>query len=105
MKIQTRKRAPSVTALLRTWPALTRADAVRIRKMLLSEGGLQAVQDAYGAVLGTHGVEYIPAGRNSKSPSMLYLNTGETYGTTIIYSRRTYSIGAWGDRVERGNYD
>jgi hypothetical protein len=32
-----------------------------------------------------------------------YLNTGDTYGTTLIYRRKTdtLSIGNWGDVAER----
>lgn len=56
-------------------------------------------------LLHTYGIEYIPAGRNRKSPSITYLNTGGTYTTTIMFVRGQYRVGNWGDIVERGNYD
>ena len=51
------------------------------------------------------GVEYIPAGHNAKSPSIEYVNTGDPYVTTIMWTGGRYKVGCWGDIVERGNYD
>lgn len=57
-------------------------------------------------ILGTHGVEYIPEGHNSKSPAIEYCNTGDTYASTLLYVHgQGYRVGCWGDTVERGNYD
>lgn len=56
-------------------------------------------------VLGTFGVEYIPEGRNLKSPPIHYCNTGEPYQRTVLKIRSRFHIGCWGDLVERGNYD
>jgi hypothetical protein len=57
-------------------------------------------------ILGTCGVEYIPAGRNAKSPAIEYCNAGDTYAATLMYvSGKGYRVGCWGDIVERGNYD
>lgn len=53
----------------------------------------------------TCGVEYIPEGHNSKSPAIEYLNSGDTYATTLLYVRGNYRVGCWGDIVERGHYD
>jgi hypothetical protein len=55
-------------------------------------------------ILKTHGVEYIAAGRNSKSPAISYCNAGDTYATTILKVNGRFRIGCWGDIVERGNY-
>jgi hypothetical protein len=55
--------------------------------------------------LGTFGVEYIPEGHNKRSPAIDYLNAGDTYETTLLYVRGRFSVGCWGDIVERGNYD
>ncbi len=52
-----------------------------------------------------HGVEYTPAGRGSKSPSISYINAGDTYETTLMFVRGRYRVGCWGDIVERGNYE
>lgn len=60
---------------------------------------------ALNAELGMFGVEY--AKGKGRSRSFEYLNTGDTYATTIIRFENPaqYRIGSWGDIVERGNYD
>ena len=57
------------------------------------------------SVLGTCGVEFIPAGRGNKSPSIEYCNTGDPYHTTILRVNEQFRVGCWGDIVERGNYE
>jgi hypothetical protein len=57
-------------------------------------------------ILGTHGVEYIPAGKGRKSPAVEYCNTGDSYALTLCYiSGQGYRVTSWGDIVERGNYE
>jgi hypothetical protein len=59
---------------------------------------------AMDVVVGTYGVEPLgPTSGPSYAPPYEYLNTGDTYGTTLVYRRRTdtLSIGNWGDIVER----
>jgi hypothetical protein len=56
-------------------------------------------------ILGTSGVEYIPAGHNATSPAIYYCNAGDTYATTILKVNGRFRIGCWGDIVERGSYD
>ena len=53
----------------------------------------------------TFGVEYIRPGAGAKSPAIEYLNTGDTYTTTLLFIRGKYRVGNWGDIVERGNYE
>lgn len=71
---------------------------------ILSAGGC----DNYGA-------ELIPPGDGPRSPSIDYLNRGDTYDVTILYldgvthgGRSTgggrWAVGSWGDIVERGRY-
>jgi hypothetical protein len=57
-------------------------------------------------ILGTHGVEYIPAGHNTKSPAIEYCNAGDPYITTLLYfpASGTFRVDCWGDTVERGHY-
>ena len=55
--------------------------------------------------LGTSGVEYIAPGKGKRSPEITYLNSGDTYAATILYIRGRFSVGCWGDVVERGAYD
>ena len=59
---------------------------------------------AMDQVIGTFGVEPLgPTSGPSYAPPYEYLNTGDTYGTTLIYRRKTDSltIGSWGDIAER----
>ena len=62
---------------------------------------MQVIND----LLGLNGVEYIPEGRNSRSPAILYCNAGDPYDVTMLYVNGSYRIGCWGDIVERGDYD
>lgn len=56
-------------------------------------------------IMNGHGVERIEKGKNSKSPSIRYVNMGDTYDTTIMYVNGCYRVGDWGSIVERGNYE
>jgi hypothetical protein len=59
---------------------------------------------AMDVILGTHDVEGLgPATWSNYAPPYEYLNTGDTYGTTLIYRRKTdtVSIGDWGSIAER----
>ena len=59
---------------------------------------------AMNQVVGTFGVEGLgPPRGGDYAPPYEYLNTGDTYGTTLIYRRRTdtLTIGSWGDIAER----
>ncbi len=52
-----------------------------------------------------HGVEYIEAGSNQKSPAIEYANAGDPYVATLMRINGRYRVGYYGDIVERGNYD
>ena len=59
---------------------------------------------AMDKVVGTYGVEPLgPPQGTSYAPPYEYLNTGDTYGATLIYHRKTdsLSIGSWGDIAEQ----
>ena len=59
---------------------------------------------AMDVVVGTFGVEPLgPPRGGDYAPPYEYLNTGDTYGTTLVYRRKTdtLSIGNWGDIAER----
>jgi len=59
---------------------------------------------AMDQVVGTFGVEGLgPARGGDYAPPYEYLNTGDTYGTTLLYRRKTdtLTIGSWGDIAER----
>jgi hypothetical protein len=60
---------------------------------------------AINKVMHGFGVEYIPGGNNSKSPSIEYINMGDTYTTTICFVNGKYRVCSWGDIVERGEYN
>lgn len=102
-------RYPSVRAINRAFgQRLRRGDATAIRRIMQGRpgrvDGLTRLQ-RIDKILGTSGVEYIPAGHNSKSPAFYYCNAGDTYATTIMKVNGRFRIGCWGDIVERGNYD
>ena len=58
---------------------------------------------AINIVLGTYGVEPLGTVRAFSGPSYEYCNAGDTYATTLIYTRATDTIriGCWGDIAER----
>jgi hypothetical protein len=59
---------------------------------------------AMDTIIGTHGVEgFGPRSAHSYAPAYEYLNTGDSYGTTLIYRRKTntITIGDWGSIAER----
>jgi hypothetical protein len=59
---------------------------------------------AMDEILGTHGVEALgPGSGPGYAPPYEYLNTGDSYGTTLIYRRKTdtITIGDWGSIAER----
>jgi hypothetical protein len=59
---------------------------------------------ATNEIMGTYGVEGLgPDIGGPTPPPYEYLNTGDTYATTLIYRRRDNSlnIGSWGDIAER----
>lgn len=60
---------------------------------------LHAIND----ILETHGVEALGPQHSVSAPPYEYLNTGDTYATTLIYKRDTDNlfIGNWGDIAER----
>ncbi len=64
----------------------------------------EKVMLALNEVLDCYGVEYVPQGRNSRSPAFEYLNTGDTYALTLVRFAGTYRVSSWGDIVERGDY-
>lgn len=95
---------PSIKTLCESFSHLTRGTAIQVRNAMRYKRPQEAM-DIIDEILGTHGVEYISQGRNAKSPAITYCNTGDTYGTTILYVNGRYRVGCWGDIVERGNYE
>jgi len=105
------RRVPSVKSLERIvdWRSnqcITTEQAKAIRKILLEGKSPYSALKAVNELLDAHGVEFIAAGRNAKSPSLRFVNLGETYGTTLILVGSSYwSVSSWGNYVERGNYE
>jgi hypothetical protein len=67
---------------------------------------LQAVEVEFPD-LGTHGPEFIERGAANcrNAPAIHYLNTGETYGKTVMCVAGRWTWGDWGTIVENGNYN
>lgn len=65
---------------------------------------IRAALTIIDAVLDTHGVEYIQSNQDTfhRAEGLSYANTGDTYGTTVIYDHSTdrWHIGDWGSFVE-----
>ena len=60
---------------------------------------------ALNAEIEGFGIEYVEGNSTHNSPSFDYINTGDTYNTTIIrFTDGRYRVGDWGTIVERGNY-
>lgn len=104
---------PSMRALKAAFPSLSAAERAEIRYQMTAVDGLTYFERyqlaghmvKIDSILGTHGVERIPRGRNKRSPAITYCNTGDAYGTTVLYVNGRFRIGSWGDLVERGNYE
>ena len=99
------QRYPSIKTLT---AAFGHDKAVKIRKIMElppqpchAPSRLELIDE----VLGTFGVECIPHGHNTKSPTIYYCNAGDTYRTTVLRVNGQFRVGCWGDIVERGNYD
>ena len=120
-------RVPSIKSLMEI-KDVTRVDAVKVRAILkmttceqvtaVSDAARDYFQKCYhrpplqlvklyacDTILRTFGVEGIGRGHNQKSPAIDYLNTGDTYASTLLWVRGAYRVGSWGDIVERGNYE
>jgi hypothetical protein len=50
------------------------------------------------------GVEYMQKGKGRNSPAFMYLNSGDSYCSTIVFINGNFQISSWGDIVEGGNY-
>lgn len=107
------------TIALRLCVSTECAAAVRRLMEAHERSGARFVTDTMEAISATlpggHNAEYIPPGRGRASPSIEYANRGDTYAPTILYldgvtadgratGRGRWAVGAWGDIVERGNY-
>jgi hypothetical protein len=77
------------------------AEKAKAVREALQDNDIEAADEAIGG----HGVEFIPAGRNSRSPAIEYVNLGDSYDTTVLRVNGTWRIGAWGDIVEKGDYE
>ena len=96
--------------------------AERVRQILKQHSGdfvEQTLADVESCLVGTSartfGGELVLPGEGDRSPSIEYLNRGDTYATTVLYlggidrqGRPTgagrWAIGSWGDIVEKGAY-
>lgn len=60
---------------------------------------LQVKRQLLNNLAGFFGVEYLGVHRRS-GRSVRYLNAGDTYATTLIFTGRRMTVGCWGDLVE-----
>lgn len=95
----------SLEALINTVPTT----AAYVRSMYSSPYGSNiwrttVALHAINALVGMHGVEALgPVRSGDYAPKYEYLNAGDAYSATLIYSRdsRNLFIGCWGDIAER----
>ena len=98
-------RIPSVKTLTEAFK-LTPEQAKELRRALENEPVQKAMSKA-DELLGGYGIEFIHRGHNLKSPWIEYVNQGDPYTTTLmrVGPNGNYTVGCWGNYVERGNYD
>lgn len=93
--------------LVQNTPSL-RSTAAYVRSLHSSPYGskiwrVTVALHAMDVLLGTHGVEALGPVDMHEGPPYEYLNTGDSYNTTLIYKRDSDNlfIGAWGDIAEK----
>ena len=101
MPVSANRRAPSVKALQRAFPTMTKARAESIRHAWKDAPTVENALDRIDDLLGTYGVETLTA-RWSR-PAVYYCNMGDPYSTTLLHrvGTGTLSIECWGDILER----
>ncbi len=97
---------PSVATLVEALGNISVEQAKKIRA-IMKDGSFtpEAALDAIDKIIGTHGVEYIAAGHNKKSPAIAYCNAGDPYYSTVLFVNGRFAVCGWGAIVEGGNYD
>jgi len=92
------QRFPSVRTLM-TRLHVAQAQAEELRVAMRHKRALRR----YNRMAGLHGVESFCFPENSPNPAFecLYVNTGETYGTTLLRVNGIYRVGSWGNVMER----
>ena len=121
----TGKRAPSMERLAKAFPSAPKRYLEAVRGLIngtmtplqvIDQAGLAKVVPSYMPVdgvetrllvmnwlLDTHGVEAIFDSKTSTmAPWLCYLNTGQTYTTTLVYrpGSGAFALQSWGDAVE-----
>lgn len=77
-------------------------EATRIHEFIKGGAPLSALR-SYDRLVGNHGIESI---RSRAGATTYYSNTGDSYGTTLLYSPgKSVRIGDWASIVERGGFD
>lgn len=100
-----------VNTIMRTW-SIAEVPAASIPKTLDWIQRCYHVPAAYEQCLaaldelcGTFGVEYLSSPKDSMYhlSGYSYLNTGESYAATLVYSHvsQRFSVDSWGDLIER----
>lgn len=88
-------RYPSIKTLA-TLPGITFEQAKELRKACEVNRGLGFYRKLMG-----YTTERIEVPENKPDHTILYVNTGETYRTTLMLVDGQYRVGNWGDLVEQ----
>ena len=98
---------PSVQALVATLRWLDKVGdpetlAMAARGIMRDAKSARDALERLDQLLGTHGVEYIAEDPGAMNPGehFYYLNTGDTYTTTIVRHNGRWKLTSWGDLVE-----
>ena len=88
-------RGPSVQRMVKEL-RIPKPAAVKIKDAMQAGKAQTALRIADKAMNG-HGVECL----YHEFPNFYYVNTGDTYDTTLYYTGNSFQIGDWGGYVER----
>jgi hypothetical protein len=98
-------RSPSKKAIQDAFPEITTEVVAEFKHLLDKDLILSALRHMDSHMDGSFGLEYTRSKQDTWASPMgiEYINTGDTYNTTLYWDMTTNSImlGSWGDRVEK----
>ena len=71
-----------------------------VRQCYNNPSGVEQILCAADELIGTHGVECV-WGEDELRPAFEYLNTGDSYAATLIWSDGAFRVSGWADELER----
>lgn len=104
--------AVSVKTLVNRCYDIDRSVAKKIRDIMIecertscrTDADITSALYAISPLIGGFGCEYVARGRNSRSPEIHYVNTGDMYSATILFVNGRFRCCCLGDVIEKGDY-